>query len=162
MKAILRVLFSLSLLLNSGTFASFAQQTVAAATVSGRVEDAGGAAISGALIKVTSLEQKQVFSATSDDRGRYRFAYLPVDNYQLQITQAGFMTLEQNFTLTVGQALDIPLKLTVAGASESITVTSDVPVIETVRTQTSETVVPQEINSLPLNRRNYLDLAALT
>jgi hypothetical protein len=54
------------------------------------------------------------------------------------------------------------LKLTVENIKENVDVTADLPVIETVRTQLAETVLPREIDSLPLNGRNYLDLAALT
>ena len=69
----------------------------------------------------------------------------------------------RQLTLTVGQALDVPLRLAVAGIAESVSVTAtDVPVVETARTQVAETVVSQEIDGLPLNGRNYLDLAALT
>src|SRR6202007_3185154 len=69
--------------------------------------------------------------------------------------------LTKQLTLTVGQALDLSLKLDVGGVSAQVNVTSDVPIIETVRTQVTETIRPAEINELPLNGRNYLDLALL-
>ena len=62
----------------------------------------------------------------------------------------------------MGQALDLPLKLTVADVAENVNVAADLPLVETVRTQLAETLLPREIDSLPLNGRNYLDLAALT
>jgi hypothetical protein len=55
----------------------------------------------------------------------------------------------------------VPLKLAVASVSGQVNVTTDVPVIETVRTQVAETIRPAEIDDLPLNGRNYLDLALL-
>ena len=146
----------------NGNLIAAAQQSVAAATLSGQVEDVNGAAIGGATVTVTSLEKQQTAVMTSDDKGRYRFAYLPVGSYQLKVNASGFTPLEQQITLTVGQALDVPLKLAVAGTSESVSVAADVPVVETVRTQVAETMLPKEIDSLPLNGRNYLDLAALT
>src|ERR1051326_6499861 len=72
----------------------------------------------------------------------------------------GFATAPQQVTLTVAQTLSLSIKLTVSGVAESVAI-SDVPAIETVRTQVSETIRPAEINSLPLNGRNYLDLALL-
>ena len=61
----------------------------------------------------------------------------------------------------MGQALDLPVKLDVAGVSAQVNIGSDVPIVETVRTQITETIRPNEINELPLNGRNYLDLALL-
>lgn len=140
----------------------FAQQSTATAMLSGLAEDANGAAVSGVTITVTNLDQNQSRSTTSDAQGRFRFLYLQVGNYQLKAERAGFALAERQFRLTVGQALDVPIKLKVAGVSEKISVTSEAPIIETVRTQLAETVLPREIDNLPLNGRNYLDLAALT
>src|SRR5262249_2178961 len=140
---------------------TLAQQTVTSATLSGRVEDANGAAVAGATITATGLEQNQSSTAQSDAQGRFRFLYLPVGRYRLKIEAKGFAPLERELTLTVGQALDVRLKLNVAGVTERLDIRSETPVIETVRTQVTETVLPAEVDSLPLNGRNYLDLAAL-
>lgn len=145
-----------------GCLPARAQQAVAYATLSGTAEDANGAAVGGVAVTITNLEQNQSRTATSDAQGRFRFLYLPVGNYQLKAERAGFAPVERQLRLTVGQALDVPLKLPVAGVAEKLNVTSEAPVIETVRTQLAETVLPREIDNLPLNGRNYLDLAALT
>jgi hypothetical protein len=151
------------LLVLSGSLAfTFAQQSMTSATLSGHVEDASGAAISGAAITTTRLDQNQTFTATSDAQGRFRFLYLTVGRYQLKVESQGFAPLVQQLTLTVGQALNVQLKLTVAGVAGKVDVTAEAPVVETVRTQIAETVLPREIDNLPLNGRNYLDLAALT
>src|ERR1041384_8304711 len=55
----------------------------------------------------------------------------------------------------------MPIKLDVAGITAQVNIGSDVPIVETVRTQITETIRPREINELPLNGRNYLDLALL-
>ena len=141
--------------------AARAQQAVTAATLSGRVEDTSGAAVAGAAVTATNLDQNQNWAAASDDQGRFRFALLPVGAYRLKAEVRGFAPLERELTLTLGQALDVPLRLAVGGVSERLDVTAEVPVIETVRTQLAETVLPREIADLPLNGRNYLDLALL-
>jgi hypothetical protein len=138
-----------------------AQQNVTSATLSGRVEDMNGAALVGAKLTVTNLETNQNRTTASDEEGRYRFAYLPVGAYLLLIEHTGFETMQKNLTLTVGQTIDVPVRLVVAGLTESVQITADLPVIESVRTQVAETVVPREIDELPLNGRNYLDLALL-
>jgi hypothetical protein len=145
------------------TLTAHAQQTVTSATLGGRVEDANGATLPGVTVTSTNTETNQSQTATADEEGRYRFSYLPVGIYELKVEQAGFTSLTKHLTLTVGQALDVTLRLTVAGVTEEVNVTdASAPLVETARTQVAETVVPKEIDSLPLNGRNYLDLAALT
>ena len=138
------------------------QQGVTSATLSGRVEDVNGAAVAGAAVVAINLDQNQSSTAQSDAQGRFRYLYLPIGHYRLKVEARGFTPLERELTMTVGQALDLQLKLSVAGVTERLDVRSEASAIETVRTQVSETVLPTEVNSLPLNGRNYLDLAALT
>jgi hypothetical protein len=140
---------------------SVAQQSVASATLSGRVEDARGAAVGGAAVTVTNLNTNQRRTTQSDGEGRYRFAYLPVGAYGLTAARAGFAPLSLKLTLGVGAALDVPLALSVEGVSESVEVGADLNTLEAARTQVSATVTPKEIDTLPLNGRNYLDLALL-
>jgi hypothetical protein len=149
--------------LSTGVVPALAQQNITSATLGGRVEDANGAALPGVNVTATNVETNQSRDSATDEEGRYRFSYLPVGRYRLTIEQAGFATLNRQLTLTVGQALDMPLRLSVAGVAESVEVNdADAPVVETARTQVAETVLPKEIDGLPLNGRNYLDLAALT
>jgi Carboxypeptidase regulatory-like domain/TonB dependent receptor len=137
------------------------QQSVTSATLSGRIEDGGGASVSGASIIATHLETNQQQTTTSDHEGRYRFPYLRTGVYDLKIGAEGFSPVTRQLIMSVGQALDLPVKLDVAGVAAQVDIGSDVPIIETVRTQITETIRPNEINELPLNGRNYLDLALL-
>ena len=138
------------------------QQTVASASLSGRVEDPNGAMVSGATVLATKLETNQSRAVKSDGEGRYRFANLPVGTYNITVELSGFDKLARQLTLTVGQAVDLQLKLTVGGVTEHIDISDETYAAETARTQLAETVLPREIEQLPLNGRNYLDLAALT
>ena len=156
--AAIAVIFTLSFL---GGGLSLAQQAVASATLSGQVEDTNGAAVSGASVTATNTETGQRLTAVSDAGGRYRFAYLPVGAYRLAAQRAGFAPLSRQITLTVGQALVVPLRLAVAGVTETVDVSADAAVVEAARTQVSGTVLPREVDDLPLNGRNYLDLALL-
>jgi hypothetical protein len=145
----------------SGAVPTLAQQTITSATLTGRVEDARGAAVVAATITATRIETNQSRQAQTDAEGRYRFAYLPVGAYRLTVERAGFATLTRDLTLTVGEVLDAPLRMEVGGLEASVQITDDVPVVESARAQVAETVRPQEIDALPLNGRNYLDLALL-
>jgi outer membrane receptor protein involved in Fe transport len=140
---------------------ALAQQTVTSATLAGRVEDPSGGAVSGASLTATNLATNQKQAATSDDRGRYRFSYLSVGSYEIVVEAQGFSRLTKRLIVTVGQALDLPIRLEVASVTEQVKVTTDAPLIESVRTQVTETIRPAEIDDLPLNGRNFLDLALL-
>ncbi|MDQ1559370.1 MAG: hypothetical protein QOD32_2430 [Pyrinomonadaceae bacterium] len=154
--------FLVLLLCLSNVPGAWAQQALTSATLGGRVEDERGAALSDARVLVVNLDTGRQQTTASDEAGRYRFPYLPVGNYQLTVEHAGFTTARRRLTLTVGQALDAPLRLTVAEVAESVSVSeSDVPVVETVRTQIADTILSRDTDTLPLNGRNYLDLALL-
>lgn len=138
-----------------------AQQNVTSGALSGRVEDARGAVVNGANITAIHLETKQQHTTTSDRDGRYRFPYLRTGGYDLRVDAEGFATINKQLTVSIGQSLDLPIKLDVAGVSAQVSIDRDLPVVETVRTQITEIITPREINDLPLNGRNYLDLALL-
>ena len=139
-----------------------AQQNVTSGTLSGRIEDSRGAVVSGANVTAINLETNQRLATTSDDDGRYRFPYLRTGAYDLTVEASGFSAVTRQLTVLVGQNLELGVKLAVAGVSAQVNVGSaDVPLIETVRTQITETIRPREIQELPLNGRNYLDLALL-
>jgi hypothetical protein len=150
------------MILTAGAPAALAQQTMTSATLGGRVADANGAALPGVVVTATNTETNQSRTSTTDGEGRYRFSYLPVGAYELKVEKSGFATLTKRLTLTVGQALDVPLALSVAGVAEDVQVNSaNAAAIETARTQVAETVLPKDVESLPLNGRNFLDLALL-
>jgi len=138
-----------------------AQQSVTSATLSGRIEDTSGASVSGANVVATHVETNQHVETTSDHEGRFRFPYLRTGAYDLKIDAAGFASVAKQLTVSIGQALDLPVKLEVAGVSAEVNIGSDVPIVETVRTQITETIRPKEMNELPLNGRNFLDLSLL-
>lgn len=136
-----------------------AQQTMTSANLSGHVEDDGGARIRNASVTARSISTDQEKATVSDSEGQFRLAYLMVGTYEITVWSPGFATLKRQLTLTIGQSLDVPFRLNVEGMAANIDVMTEAPVVETVRTQLSETLLPREIDSLPLNGRNYLDLA---
>ena len=142
--------------------ASIAQQNVTSGSLSGRIEDSNGAIVSGANITATNIETAQKLITSTDQQGRYRFPYLRTGSYDVNVAAQGFTAVNKQLTITVGQALELPVILEVAGVSAQVHVAgSEVPLIETMRTQVTETIRPREITDLPLNGRNYLDLALL-
>lgn len=138
-----------------------AQQSVDSATISGRIVDPTGAAVAGAQLRIRNTERNQAWTGQSDERGRFHFLYLPPGPYELSAEATGFAARTLPLTLTVGQALDLPLALALPGVSARVDVAGDTPMVETRRTQAADTIQPAEVDALPLNGRNYLDLALL-
>jgi len=139
-----------------GASAVLAQQSV-----SGFVQDPAGGAVRAASVVITHLDRNQTNRFQSDGRGQFHFPSLPVGAYEMRVEAAGFGPVVSRFSLTVGTALEIPVTLAIASVDSQLAVTETVPVIETARTGTAQTVLPREVDSLPLNGRNYLDLALL-
>jgi hypothetical protein len=158
----MRRLFSTAILLSALMFAAKAfPQSLNFAALSGHIEDPNGNFVAGATIQIREVERNQPSETTSDERGRFRFSYLPIGDYEVRIQQPGFQPALRRIKLSIGQAADISIKLLVAAITTTVTVTDDTPIIETLRTQIADTIATAEIESLPLNGRNYLDLALL-
>ena len=138
-----------------------AQQTVDYASVSGRITDASGAIVPGADVLARQTETNIVTSTVTDAEGRFRFPYLKVGPYDVSVRLSGFREATRRVTLTVGGAFDVPLTLTVDAIDTTITVTADAVPIEAARSQIASTVSQTEVNQLPLNGRNFLDVALL-
>jgi hypothetical protein len=141
--------------------ASIRGQTLTSATVTGTVRDSSEAVIPGATVEIGNRQTNQRQQAVSDGRGRFRLLYLPVGEYQLSVQVSGFSAVTIPLTLAVGDQLDLPIVLKPAVVAESVQVDAESPSLEARRTQVAATIAPQEIEALPLNGRNYLDLATL-
>lgn len=155
-----RMLFTFALF-NLVVFTSYGQETVNYASLSGSVTDESAAVVQGATVAARDLNTNQKRQVTTDNGGRFRFAYLNAGDYEIRVHKEGFTDSRRNMTLTIGAAFNLPVRLTVGISEQEIQVESQAPGIETVRSQTAGTVIPQEVADLPLNGRNYLDLALL-
>src|SRR5439155_21384869 len=100
-------------------------------------------------------------TANTGRGGRFRFPYLKVGPYEITVHREGFADAVRSVTLTVGSAFELPVSLTVASAETNVTVMGEAAVLEAARTQIAGTVSPTEVSALPLNGRNFLDLALL-
>src|SRR5689334_13125200 len=84
---------------------SNAQQAVTAATLTGRIQDKSEALVSGATVIATNLELNQRYTTTTNYDGKFRFPLLRVGNYLLRIEADGFVPLEKQLTVSIGQTL---------------------------------------------------------
>ncbi|MGH9853385.1 MAG: TonB-dependent receptor, partial [Blastocatellia bacterium] len=140
---------------------AFGQQS-ATATIEGVVTDPNAAVIPGAKVTVKNVATGLTREITTDESGIYRIAALQPGTYQISASGQGFPENKYGeVTLTVGQKLNLDLALRV-NVSEAIEITSQAPVLETTRTNVAGSVGEQQVRSLPVNGRNFLDFATLT
>jgi hypothetical protein len=142
---------------------SFAQGTTALAQLNGDVHDPSGGAVPKAEITLTNVDTNQTYTTEANSEGRYILTNVQSGNYRLEAEFSGFAKYTQTgITLTVGQVATIRLNLTIAAASETMTVDATTPVIEPTRTEISQVVQTKQIDSLPINGRLFTDFALLS
>ena len=115
----------------------------------------------GAQLSAREIDTNVISSVVTDRNGRFRFPYLKVGRYEVKVHKDGFADQVQNLTLTIGSAFELPISLSIASTKTSVTVSGEATVLETARTQIAGTVSQTEVRQLPLNGRNFLDLALL-
>ena len=136
-----------------------AQQTTG--NITGRIMDDQGAAVPG--VTVTAKNAQTGFSRTdvSDAEGVYRLSSMPVGTYDITAELQGFSRIENKaVVLNVGQTIDINMTLKVASLQETVTVSGATPIIETSASSVGGVVDIGRIESLPLNGRQFANLAA--
>src|SRR5262245_41908373 len=133
------------------------------AGLTGRVTDATGAVFPGAIIKVTNLDTRLSQQTISNEDGDFVIPYLNPARYMLEAQALGFRTYKhQDFTLAVNQMLRIDVRLEVGATSETMTVTDAPTLLNTESSARGEVTNKDEIAELPLDGRNFSDLALLT
>ena len=140
---------------------ALAQETINFASVSGRVIDAQGAVIPGAQVTARQTETNVTAETVTNKEGRFRFPYLRVGPYEVRVHLPGFVDSTRTLSATVGAAFDIPIVLAVSGIETSVTVRGNETMLESARSQIAGTVPQAEVQNLPMNGRNFLDLALL-
>ena len=138
-----------------------AQETINYASISGRVTDPSGGVVAGAQVTARQTDTNLTGEATTDGEGRFRFPYLKVGPYEITVRQAGFADATHQLTLTVASAFELPVSLALATLENVVSVTAPAIVIEAARSQIAGTISQTEVQNLPLNGRNFLDLALL-
>jgi hypothetical protein len=142
--------------------AAFAQQ-FGAGTLSGRVTDTAGAVIVGVKVTATQKATGAKREAVTNSEGLYTFTNLTPGEYELVFENSGFKKhLFQNYTIQVGQSVTRDLQMEPGQINDSIDdLVGEEPLVNTANALVEGVIKPREISSLPLNGRNYLELALL-
>ena len=131
-------------------------------TISGRVMDETGAVLPGVTVTITNLERGSIRTLVSGDEGIYRASALTLGSYEIQAELMGFRTaIRSGITLTVGQEAVVDLTLQVGEISERVVVTGEAALVSTTSSSMSQLVSSRQIQDLPLNGRDYVQLATL-
>ena len=136
---------------------AFAQQ----ATLSGTVRDTTGGVLPGVTITATHEASGNVFNTVTDEQGGYR---LPVRTgaYRLLVELPGFTTINRGgLELLLNQQAVVNLEMSPSTVQETVTVSAEAPLVDTTQSRGSGNVDPRQVEELPLNGRNWMDLTML-
>lgn len=131
--------------------------------ITGVVQDSSGAAIPNAKVTLTSPETGLVLQRQANESGVYVFSPIKIGDYTLSASAPGFSTTkQQNLHVDIQQRLNIDLKLQPGATSETVTVTTGAPLLETQEAAVGQVISTETINNTPLNGRNWVYIAQLT
>ncbi|MFB3812658.1 MAG: TonB-dependent receptor domain-containing protein [Terriglobales bacterium] len=126
----------------------------------GKVTDSTGAVVPGASVEVKGATVTR--NLVTDSEGHYRAVALPAGAYTVSVAKPGFNTqVLQRVKLLLDRTVNLDVRMEVAPRSESVTVTAQVPLVDTTSASTGQVIENSVIDSIPLNGRNYLDLIQL-
>src|ERR1035441_2014943 len=131
-------------------------------SITGTIQDTSGAVVPGAQVTLTNKDQGITLQTKSNSTGGYTFSPVRIGNYSLSVTAKGFSkTTQENLTVTISQNLLVNVQLKLGAATETVEVTTAPPQMQTEDASVGQVVGTEEVNSLPLNGRNFTFLAQL-
>jgi hypothetical protein len=131
--------------------------------IQGTIKDSQGAVVPGAAIAIVQAGTGLKVERISDAGGRYFAPALPVGVYTITVTLDGFKTATlHDLVLSVGQRLDIPITLSIGDREEVVTVTGARPLLQSANAEVADLVDNAQVVQLPLNGRQFLQLAQLS
>jgi hypothetical protein len=132
------------------------------ASVDGAISDATGAALPGVSVTALHVATGNVFSTVSDVNGNYRFGAVRTGIYKITAELTGFSTaVKDGVEVLVGQHIVLNLRMELSSVTESVTVTGAAPLVDVTRSQLGGNIDPRQMEDVPVNGRNWLELTAL-
>ena len=159
-----RILYVICILgLVYGSVSSLPAQLTATATLQGTITDKSGAVVPNAEVKITNKSTGESRSAVSNNAGIYSFNLLPAGQYEVRVSMAGFSTAAfENVELSVSRTTTIDAELAPSQQSTTVTVeAAGAALVDLQKTDVSRPITPSEVESLPLNSRDFANLAIL-
>lgn len=139
---------------------AFAQSD--AARIVGTITDSTGAVLPKATVTVTNTDTARTVTVETNASGEYVVNGLPRGKYHIEVKQTGFKTTTADISLDVSQVQEVSLSLQPGGAETTVDVTGEIPLVDTATSSTGEVIQGRQVTELPLNGRNFTQLALLT
>jgi hypothetical protein len=141
--------------------AAFAQTTTG--TITGTITDPKGAAMAGVTVTVHNADTGIDTSVRTNDSGIYTATLLQPGNYEVTAAQTGFSSVQnKGVRVQVGETVRIDIEMPVASQQSLVTVTTEAPLIETEKTEASQTVSETLVSDLPVSSRRWEQFVMLT
>src|SRR6202035_5463326 len=138
-----------------------AQTTLSTGSISGTVTDPSGAVVSDAKISIINTSTGQSVELTSNSAGAFSTGPLPPGTYKVQVSLKGFSTVSQSVVVQVGNTATVNPKLQVGQESTVVEVQGATVGVNTEQAEVQGVLTSAQIENLPVNGRNFLDLAQL-
>ncbi len=130
-------------------------------TIQGTVTDTSGAVLPNASVTVTNLGTSRAVTLTTNGDGLFSLPALDPGQYKVEVSQANFGKVAKQTILQTAQVVNLDFALKPGATAETVEVTAATPIVETTMSGVSDTVTGRQIVDLPLNGRNFTDLATL-
>jgi hypothetical protein len=158
-----RLSWFLALLGVLGLFLPASWAQVDQGTITGVVQDQSGAVVPNAKITLTNTDTGLVLERNANESGIYVFSPVKIGNYKVGASASGFQnTVRENLHLDIQQRLNIKVVLQPGEVSQTLTVSSEAPLLETQTSTVGQVISTEAINNTPLNGRNWVYIAQLT
>lgn len=143
-------------------FSVAANAQVDRGAIVGTVTDSSSALVAGAKVTVTNVETNQVLELSTDEVGGYSAKLLHIGRYSVKVEKQGFQSaLEPNVQVEINQVIRVDFSLKVGTASETVEVSGTAPLLQTDTSSLGTIETEKRITDLPLNGRNFIQLAYL-
>ena len=136
--------------------AAFGQE----ATFTGAITDSTGAVLPGVTITAVHTASGNTFTTITDQRGEFRLP-VRVGTYTITAELSGFTTVSRSLQILVGQVAPVNVQLAPSTVQETVTVTAAAPLVDTTSSTVGANIDPRQVQELPLNGRNWMDLTLL-
>jgi hypothetical protein len=142
---------------------AWAQSGAGTGRIEGTILDSSGSAVPGAQVSTRNSETGFTAKVSSDADGHFSFLYLNPGPYDVTVVKDGFETAELKHVLVqVGTTSSLEPRLKLGSVTTSITVSTEVPLVDPTQSSLSSVIDKRSIDSLPLNGRNFTDFVLLT
>src|SRR6267142_3196257 len=141
--------------------AVLAQTTVSTGSIVGTVTDPSGAVVSGAKVTITNVATGQTIELTANSAGAFNSGAIAPGTYKVQLSAKGFSRVDTTVPVQVGNTATVNTKMTLGQESTTIEVQASTVQVNTEQAIVQGVLTSQQIENLPVNGRNFLDLAQL-